>query len=269
MPIVFIVGLLILPSVCHAEDAPPDIAEDETVSDSDFAKEAPGGEAEKPWWENMQKKDAPSPSPCAHVTCSYRGRCLVVEGVPKCACSTGYMTPNNNPLSCVPMRSTMQQRQAESAYVNGSMNGDSDFELETALGGFDVHHAKGLYRLAREEDGYKGSFLEYLERDFERDKIAGILGAGVGMLAILGAVGFYVPAQSEKDGDSRTGMIAAGTGLEIIGVVFLISGAVVAAIASKRLKRLERYRRRSARASSGFGPDWEAGASGSVLQVRF
>ena len=49
--------------------------------------------------------------PCSKVACSGHGNCLVVNGVPRCACSAGY-TADASQLNCVPIREVMPPKPA-------------------------------------------------------------------------------------------------------------------------------------------------------------
>ena len=232
-------------SSANDETPPSDVAATDDAGTSTPQEENEGAETtDTPWWEAAEVKQSRSQnSLCAHVTCSYRGRCIVVNNAPRCACSSGYITDRNNPLACIPAAALKGPSHA-GHYQNRPGTGWSpDEEMAAALGGYDVAGARRSYNSAQRKGEFDGAFHEYLKAKFEQDRLGGAIALTVGVVMVLGAIGIYVPAVL----DENAWMWGLGSGIELTGIVFIVIGSVATAKATKRLDRLKSYRRRFTR----------------------
>jgi hypothetical protein len=193
-----------------------------------------------------QPRQANTGNPCAGVTCSYRGQCVVSHGAPTCACYQGY---TSNGLNCVPLNQTHAQERERRA-ENKWMSGNTDADLTVSLDGFDVSRYRAEYHHKKLKRETSLDFIGYVEDKFKSNVTGGFVMLVIGIGLAAGSLGFYL------GGDSQ-GFRAAGVVSDVLGAALIISGSVIIGINSGRVKKLRvhRARRRTTHVRlEGIGP---------------
>ena len=130
---------------------------------------------------------------------------------------------------------------AESPAVEGPPEETYPYEaLEDALDGFDLSEHWTEYTRGLDNGKVRTDFPSFMEDGFKNKKAEGAAVAGVGTLLMLSAIPLYVAGYSKDQIGFRVG----GNLVEAIGALLFIPGVVVAAKASKRMKKVQRYKRK-------------------------
>lgn len=179
-------------------------------------------------------------SPCDRVSCSGHGNCIVVDTRPTCACDEGYMPDHTNGLSCLPVQqATEVDTSTEDALTEDPMSLDGPYirGLELTLGGYNTTADKKRYSNLLLEGRFEGSFAQYLKRKFGGDQYTGRILVIVGVLLNIATVPLYVMYYKK----GSVGFLAPAVGIEVLGTVLLITGAVKATVARKRIEKINYF----------------------------
>ena len=174
---------------------------------------------------------------CDHVTCSGRGRCIVVGASLTCACDAGYMADPDGELSCIeeqagmarlagvaPSATTTKQAGPEVGLpADGLPSDDLLVSLFEPLSGFELDRVAKQYKQSGGQRGTNRSFDDYLEHRLRMKRLSGLAITSAGILLYLTTtVTFAVGANAPSDAEEVLLMVSiasfvAGTPLIIGG----------------------------------------------------
>jgi hypothetical protein len=175
-------------------------------------------------------------SPCAKVTCSLRGACVMKNNEPTCACFAGFVPDRVNGLSCIAETVVVPipPKRPASAWSFDAYYQD----LETALGKFDTKAALARYRSAKEQNKWNGDFADYLTRSFKRTQNLGTVQLSLGIPMFAGGLSMHMLYAGYPYHKS---LLAGAILLDITGLALIGAGAAMLTIGTKRIKLLEKF----------------------------